>query len=270
MPNVVDSGEVSNEVKAMAETLAQKMVEDRCKKMEEDYKKMREEQDKEFQKKMSELIGGSHKTSTSNINKDNDDHHDTDSNKTQFHTYAYNHDKIPKFPSMHFNSLNVGKAPRIDGISYTEWVYRMKMHLVSLHPRLWEIVDVGITLPDTGREMTPKEAQDLYHNAQATSIILSCLNPDEFNKVNGIEIAKKVWDTLKVSYEGDKKVRTGKMELLYGEIERFVYLQGETTQMMFDRLMVLVNNTRALRSQEWGDDKVTRKMLRAYQAKIAF
>ena len=37
--------------------------------------------------------------------------------------------------------------------------------------------------------------------------------------------------------------------------------------MMFDRLMVLVNKTRALRSQEWGDDKVTRKMLRAYQAK---
>jgi len=29
MPNVVDSGEVSDEVKAMAEILAQKMVEDR-------------------------------------------------------------------------------------------------------------------------------------------------------------------------------------------------------------------------------------------------
>ena len=92
--------------------------------------------------------------------------------------------------------------------------------------------------------MTPEEAQDLYHNAQTTSMLLSCLNPDEFNKVNGIEIAKKVWDTLKVSYEGDKKVRTGKIELLYGEIERFVYLQGETTQMMFDRLMILVNKIR--------------------------
>ena len=151
---------------------------------------MREEQDKEFQKKMSELIGGSHETSTSNINKDNDDHHDTDSNKTRFHTYAYNHDKIPKFPSMHFNSLNVGKAPRFDGISYTDWAYRMKMHLVSLHPHLWEMVDVGFTLLDPGREMTPKEAQDLYHNTQATYVILSCLNLEEFNKVNGVEIAK--------------------------------------------------------------------------------
>ena len=103
---------------------------------------MTEEQDKAFQKKMSELIGGSHETSISNINKDNDDHRNTDSNKTRFHTYAYNYDKIPKFPSMHFNSLNVGKAPRIDGISYTDWAYRMKMHLVSLHPCLWEIVDV--------------------------------------------------------------------------------------------------------------------------------
>ena len=78
MSNVVDSGEVSNEVKAMAETLAQKMVEDRCKKMEEDYKKM------------SKLIGGCHQTSASNINKDNEDHRNTDSNKIWVHTYAYN------------------------------------------------------------------------------------------------------------------------------------------------------------------------------------
>lgn len=36
---------VTDEVKAMAEALAQKMVEEKCKNMEENYKNMREEQD---------------------------------------------------------------------------------------------------------------------------------------------------------------------------------------------------------------------------------
>jgi hypothetical protein len=50
-----------------------------------------------------------------------------------------------------------------------------------------------------------------------------------------------------VSYEGDKSVRKGNIELLHGELERFVFLQGETTQVMFDRLMALDNHIRACR-----------------------
>ena len=75
---------------------------------------------------------------------------------------------------------------------------------------------------------------------------MSSLAPDEFRKVNGIESAKQIWDTLKVSFEGDKSVRKGNIELLHGELKRFVFLQGETTQAMFDRLMALVNRIIAL------------------------
>jgi hypothetical protein len=62
-------------------------------------------------------------------------------------------------------------------------------------------------------------------------------------------------------------MRNDNIELLHGELERFVFLQGETTQAMFDRLMALVNHIRALESTEWDDNKVARKMLRTYRAK---
>jgi hypothetical protein len=62
-------------------------------------------------------------------------------------------------------------------------------------------------------------------------------------------------------------VRKGNIELLHGELERFMFLQGETTQAMFDRLMSLVNHIRALVSTEWDDNKVARKMLRTYRGK---
>ncbi|XP_066384916.1 uncharacterized protein [Miscanthus floridulus] len=82
-----------------------------------------------------------------------------------------------------------------------------------------------------------------------------------------MESAKQIWNTLKVSFERDKSVRKGNIELLHGELERFVFLQNKTTQSMFDRLMTLDNHIRALGSTEWDDNKVTRKMLRTYRAK---
>ena len=110
------------------------------------------------------------------------------------------------------------------------------------------------------REITLEEAFNLHQNAQAVSLLVSSLSPDEFNKVNGVESAKRVWEILRVSFEGDTSVRKSNIELLHGELEWFVFLQGETTQAMFDRLVALINRIRALRSTEWDDNKVARKM----------
>jgi hypothetical protein len=115
--------------------------------------------------------------------------------------------------------------------------------------------------------ITLEEVHNLHQNAQAFALLVSSLGPDEFNKVNGRESAKKIWEIIRTSFEGDKSVRKGNIELLHGELERFVFLQGKTTQAMFDRLMSLVNCIRALGSTEWDDNKVDRKMLRVYRAK---
>ena len=107
--------------------------------------------------------------------------------------------------------------------------------------RLWEVVEVDVFIPtDEDREITLEEAFNLHQNAQAVSLLVLSLSPDEFNKVNGVESAKRVWEILRVFFEGDKSVRKGNIELLHGELKRFVFLQGETTQAMFDRLMALV------------------------------
>ena len=100
----------------------------------------------------------------------------------------------------------------------------MKMHLITA--RLWAVVKVGVMIPtDEDREITLEEAFNLHQNAQAVSLLVTSLGPDEFAKVNGMESAKQVWDTLRVSFEGDKSVRKGNIELLHGELERFVFLQ---------------------------------------------
>src|SRR6266511_4250698 len=138
----------------------------------------------------------------------------------------------------------------------------MKMHLIALHPSLWEVVNVGVRMPKSGEDISLEMMVDLHRNAQATSVILSSLSQKEFNKVNGLEMAKDIWDTLQVSHEGDNKAKLEKIELLEGELEEFVMLKGETLQGLFDRLMVIINKIRALGCEEWYDHKVTRWFLR--------
>jgi hypothetical protein len=134
------------------------------------------------------------------------------------------------------------------------------MHLYRLHPSLWKIVVVGVTISAEGEALTLEHEQDLHHNVQAIRVIMRSLCSQEFNKVRNIQIAKVIWDTLKEAHEGTEHVRQGKMDLINGELELFFMKDGETVREMYDRLMLLVSDIRALGSQ----DGMTPKLQRSY------
>jgi hypothetical protein len=46
---------------------------------------------------------------------------------------------------------------------------------------------------------------------------------DEYHKVSGLDNAKQIWDTLKISHEGNDVTLLTKMELVEGVILKFVY-----------------------------------------------
>jgi hypothetical protein len=150
-------------------------------------------------------------------------------------------------------SVHLGKPPHFDGKDYPKWAYDMQMHLYGLHPSLWKIVVVGVTIPAEGEALTIESEQDLHRNVQATRVTAGSLCAQEFNKVRNIQIAIVIWDTLKEAHEGTKHVRQGKMDLIDGELEPFFMKDGETVREMYDRLMLLVSDIRALGSQDWDD-----------------
>jgi hypothetical protein len=49
-----------------------------------------------------------------------------------------------------FYSVHLGKPPHFDGKDYPKWAYDMQMHLYGLHPSLWKIVVVGVSIPTEG------------------------------------------------------------------------------------------------------------------------
>jgi hypothetical protein len=157
----------------------------------------------------------------------------------------------------------LGKPSFFDGTDYPKWSYDTKMHHYGLHPSIWEVVVVGGTHPTNGVPMV-EQAQDYFRNAQAARVITSSLCAQEFNKVRNVEVAKKIWDTLREAHDGTDKVRVDKMDLLQGELEHFAMRDEETMRQMYDRLMVLVSDIRSLGSTEWEDHKVTKKLLTAF------
>jgi hypothetical protein len=187
---------------------------------------------------------------------------------SSFYEVPHNYAQIPGNNSNDkFYSVHLGKPPHFDGKDYPKWAYDMQMHLYRLHPSLWKIVVVGVTIPAEGEALTTDHEQDLHCNVQATRVITGSLCAQEFNKVRNIQTANVIWDTLKEAHEGTEHVRQGKMDLINGELELFFMKDGETVQEMYDRLMVLVSNIRALGSKDWDDSKVTKKLLRAFAPK---
>jgi hypothetical protein len=167
-----------------------------------------------------------------------------------------------------FLSVSFGKPPHFDGTNYTQWRTNMRWHLFSLHPNLWEIVCVGIEQPDSVDESFGPTMRQLFHrNAQATTILLSSLCREEFDKVDGLQSAKEIWDTLKVAHEGTKTIRKARIEMIEGELGRFAMLDDETPQEMYTRLKKMINQVRNLGSKKWTDHEVVKRMISAFSVR---
>jgi hypothetical protein len=146
--------------------------------------------------------------------------------KRSYNTTPFNYDDLPH--SSAFTSIPIGKPPsNFDGTNYTKWRYSMRMHLNSLSPNVWTIVHVGVDFLDEDEEPDFEQLQQIYHNAQAYSVLLFSLEKDEFDRVNGLEKAKDIWDTLQRAHEGAKPVKKDKRQPIQGQLDRFVMLDDE-------------------------------------------
>jgi hypothetical protein len=94
--------------------------------------------------------------------------------------------------------------------------------------------------------------------------LLASLCRDEYNKVSGMDNAKQIWDTLKISHEGNDATMITKMELMEGELGRFAMIRGEEPTQTYNRLKTLVNKIRSYKSTRWTDHDVILLMLRSF------
>jgi hypothetical protein len=162
-------------------------------------------------------------------------------------------------------SMPLGKPPYFDGEDYCMWSDKMRHHLTSLHKSIWDILEYGAQVPKVGdKDYDSDEAAQIRHfNSQATSILLTSLCQEEYNKVQGLKSAKEIWDVLETAHEGDEVTKITKRETIEGELSRFVLNKGEESQAMYNSLKTMVNQVRNLGSTKWDDHEMVKVILRS-------
>jgi hypothetical protein len=153
-------------------------------------------------------------------------HQDNDDEKMKpvNSNFSFDYSRIPYNSNAHLLSIPLGKPPHFDGEDYAFWSHKMRSHLFSLHPSIWEIVENGMQFDSTDNPVFINE--QIHKNAQATTILLA---------------SKQIWDTLKISHEGNVATMITKMELVEGELGRFAMIRGEEPTQTYNRLKTLVN-----------------------------
>jgi hypothetical protein len=175
--------------------------------------------------------------------------------------YSFDYSRIPFNSNADLLLIPLGKPPHFDGEDYSFWSHKMRSHLFSLHPSIWDIVENGMHFDSTDNPIFINE--QIHKNAQATTVLLASLCRDEYNKVSGLDNAKQIWDTLKISHEGNDVTIITKMDLVEGELGRFAMIRGEEPMQTYNRLKTLVK-IRSYGSTRWTDHDVVRLMLRSF------
>jgi hypothetical protein len=102
-----------------------------------------------------------------------DDNNDYEKKKTVNSNFSFDYSRIPQSSNAHLISIPLGKPPHFDGKDYRFWSHKMRSHLFSLHPSIWEIVENGMHFDSTDSPMFINE--QIHKNAQATTVLLASL-----------------------------------------------------------------------------------------------
>jgi hypothetical protein len=127
-----------------------------------------------------------------------------------------------------------------------------------------EVVCDGVDFSDEDEQPILDQLQKINHDAQAISILTSSVDNKEFHHLDGLDVAKYVWNTLWMAHEGSKSVRKPKIEMLEGQLNRFIMFDNETPHDMFNRLKKLVNKAKDLWSKKWTDRMLIERSMMDY------
>ena len=99
-------------------------------------------------------------------------------------------------------------------------------------------------------------------NSKAINAIFYGVSTDEFHRISHMEIAKEAWTILNTTYEGTKKVKDTKFQMLTTRFEELKMGDNESFDSFYGKLNEIVIAKLNL-GKKIEDAKVVRKILRS-------
>ena len=139
---------------------------------------------------------------------------------------------------------STNKVHFFTGANYAFWKIRMRAYIMSLGIEVWTAVEFGYAPKAIDLEREAK--QEFVANSKAMNAILSGLCEAEFIKIMHSKTAKDMWDTLENIHEGNKKVKTAKLQVYRAQFENLKMNDDEDVGSFFLKVAEIVNNMKAL------------------------
>ena len=87
--------------------------------------------------------------------------------------------------------------------------------LCSIDESVWDAVENGQTRPEATKSTQEKVALTIANaNSKALDAIFCGVSLDEFHRISDVSIAKEAWKIMETAYEGTKKVKDTKLQIL--------------------------------------------------------
>ena len=100
--------------------------------------------------------------------------------------------------------------------------------MCSIDEIVWDAVDVGWARPEAAKSTWDMVALTAANaNSKALNAIFCGVSPYEFHRISHITIAKEVWQILETTYEGTKKVKDTKLQMLTTRFEELKMSEDE-------------------------------------------
>jgi hypothetical protein len=108
-------------------------------------------------RRIKKIIYYNSDASSSSPRDDDDDDDSSSKKKTVNQNYSFDYSRIPYNSNAHLLSIPLKNPPHFDGEDYSFWSHKMRSHLFSLHPIIWEIVENGMHFDSTDNPMIINE-----------------------------------------------------------------------------------------------------------------
>ena len=144
--------------------------------------------------------------------------------------------------------------------------------MCSIDEAVWDAIEIGQTKPAVAKSTWDKVALAASNaNSKALNAIFCGVSPDEFHRISHITIAKEAWQILETTYEGTKKVKDTKLQMLTTRFQELRMSQDESFDSFYSKLNEVVIGKFNL-GEKMKESKVVRKilhsLLESFRAKV--
>ena len=160
-------------------------------------------------------------------------------------------------------SQSLNAPPYIDGSNYAFWKVCMRAFICSINESVRDAVDIGWTRLEAAKSKWDKAALAIANtNSKALNAIFCGVSPNEFHRISHVTIAKEAWQILETTYEGTKKVKDTKLQMLTTCFEELKMSEDESFNSFYVKLNEVVIGKFNL-GEKTEDSKIVRKILRS-------